>query len=141
MRLSKRDRTVLDTLLPSKVHANLPFGIFDTGFDAFYEEFSRTANYRMRLGFRIAVFAAAWLSPMLVWRLPPITLHNRIIRERALAKMAGSGLYSLRQLITILKVVSCFGYGADTAVRDALGFPLQHDDPRVLTGKKEKILL
>jgi hypothetical protein len=36
----------------------------------------------------------------------------------------------LRQLFVILKTTVGFCYGADRNVRDAIGYPLQHDDPR-----------
>ena len=130
MSLNAQDRAVLTTLLPSGAPRDLPFGIFDAGFEAFHEDFTRTAGLPLRFGFGAALFAAAWLAPLLVGLLPPITWYDRPNRERVLSAMAGSRFYVLRQAMLVLKAVSCFGYGADTAVRDAVGFPMQHDDPR-----------
>lgn len=130
MSLSNRDRVVLDTLLPPMAHPGLPYGLFDAGFDSFYADFQATANLSLRFGFHAALFTAAWVAPLLIAKLPPISLHDRATRERALSALAGSRFYGLRQMVLVLKAVACFCYGADTAVRDAVGFPLQHDDPR-----------
>lgn len=125
MGLSRRDRAVLEALLPSGAAPELPFGLFDAGFDSFYEDFRSTADLRLRLGFRAALWTGAWLAPILIGRLPPITLHERETRERALAAMAGSRWYLVRQMMLVLKAVACFGYGADAKVREAVGFPAQ----------------
>src|SRR5436190_17787404 len=101
--LNSRARTVLDTLLPPYAHPLLSYGIFDTGFDAFYEDFARTANTSLRLGFQLALITAVWISPLLIGYLPPITLYSRETRERALAAMETSRFYFLRQMILILK--------------------------------------
>ena len=131
--LNNRERAVLDTLLPAQADPGLPYGIFDAGFDAFYADFEKTAIPSLKFGFRAALFCAAWVAPLLIGKSPPITLYDRPTRERALAALASSRFYLLRQMILVLKAVACFGYGADQKVRDAVGFPLQHDDPRSLT--------
>jgi len=128
--LSKQSRIVLDTLLPSRAHPTLNYGVFDAGFNEFWAEFERTALPSLRWGLSTAVFAATWIAPLLIHRLPPLTLHDRPTRERALAAMGASRSYILRQLFVVLKTTVCFCYGADPNVRDAIGYPLQHDDPR-----------
>ena len=109
-------------MLPSGAHPALAAGAFDAGFDDFYDEFARTAVMPMRLGFAAAVFAATWIAPLLIRRLPPLTRHARADRERALGALASSGSPLLRQLATVLKAVICLGYGADPAVRRAIGY-------------------
>ena len=128
--LSKQSRIVLDTLLPSGAHPTLKQGVFDTDFEAFWSDFERTALPSLRWGSRAALFAVVWIAPLLIHRLPPLALHDRPTRERALAAMALSRFYILRQLFVVLKQAVCFCYGADPNVRDAIGYPLQHDDPR-----------
>jgi hypothetical protein len=44
--------------------------------------------------------------------------------------MGTSRFYVMRQMLQLLKTIVCFCYGADPNVRDAIGSPLQHDDPR-----------
>ena len=132
--LSRRSRVALDTLIPSQSHPSLRAGIFDAGFDAFYADFEKTALFPMRLGFRAALFTAVWVSPLLIGRVPPLTLYSRDTRERALDAVAKSRFYVIRQMMMLLKAVCMFCYGADAGVRDAVAFPLQFDDPRA---KKE----
>jgi len=103
--LSQQSRIVLDTLLPSGAHPTLKYGVFDAGFNEFWAEFERTALPPLRWGFRAALFAATWIAPLLILRPPPLTLYDRPTRERALAEMALSRFYILRQLFVILKTI------------------------------------
>ena len=128
--LSQRARIVFDTLLPDGAHPTLPYGGLEAGFDAFWSDFERTALPSFRLAVRTALMAATWIAPVLIGRLPPLGLHDRLARERALAAMAHSRLYLLRQMLELLKTTASLSYGADRRVRDALGYPLQPDDPR-----------
>ena len=128
--LSKQSRIVLDTLLPSGVYPDLKYGIFDAGFDEFWSEVERTALPSLRWGFRVALFTAIWIAPLLIRRLPPLSLYDQLTRERTLAAMESSRFYILRQLFVVLKTTVGFCYGADPNVRDATGYPPQHDDPR-----------
>jgi hypothetical protein len=132
--LSKSDRIILDTLLPGGAHPTLHYGLFDTDFEAFWSEFERTTLPSLRWGFRIALLATMWIAPLLILRPPPLTLYDRPARERALAAMEASRFYSLRQIFQVLKTTVSFCYGADRNVRDAIGYPLQHDDPRRKVG-------
>ena len=128
--LSEHSRIILDTLLPSGAHPTLKYGVFDTDFEAFWSDFERTALPSLRLGFGAALFTAIWIAPLLIRRPPPLTLYDRPTRERALTAMESSRVYLLRQTMVLLKTTVCFCYGADRNVRDAIGYPLQHDDPR-----------
>jgi hypothetical protein len=122
--LNRRDHLILETLLPSGAHPELPFGVADTNFDTFWSEFEHTALPSLRRGFRAALWLATWLAPLLIRRLPPLTLYDRPTRERGLAAMERSRLYLLRQMIGLLKRVVSLGYGADGQVRQAIGYPL-----------------
>ena len=126
--LSPRARIVLDTLLPSHAHPLISNGLFDAGFDAFYDDFARSASPALRRGFRFALFTAIWVSPLLIGRIPPLTRYPRETRERALLALDASRFYVLRQMMLILKTVVCLCYGANREVRDAIGYPRQHDE-------------
>jgi hypothetical protein len=128
--LTKRDRIVLDTILPSKAHPTLPLGIFDAGFDEWYQDFQKNAVFPMRIGFWAALFIAVWIAPLLIFRIPPISLYERPTRERILLALYNSRFYGLRQMFLLLKANLSFCYGANMQVRDAIGFPRQHDDAR-----------
>lgn len=121
--LGRHHYVVLDTLLPAGAHPDLPRGLFETGFEAFYAEFERQAVPSLRLGLRFALWVATWVSPLLIGRLPPLARHDRTTRERALEAMGSSRHYLLRQLLLALKTVASLCYGADPLVRDAIGFP------------------
>ena len=128
--MNARQRAALEALLPSGADPNLPLGLFDAGFDAFYAEFQADAATGLRVGFTAALWAAIWLTPLLIGKVPPISRLEPEDRERALEALLSSRIYSLRQLGLVLKAVTSFAYGADPRVRDAIGYPLQFDDPR-----------
>jgi hypothetical protein len=126
--LSQRARVLLDTLLPGEAHSMLKSGVFDTDFDAFWSDVERTALPAWRWGFHWALWVANWIAPVLIYRLPPLTQHDRQTRERALAAMENSRIYLLRQTLVLLKTIVSFGYGADRDVRDTIGYPHNPDD-------------
>ncbi len=119
--LTPSARAVLDSLLPS----GGPLGpsLLEAGFEEFYKDFERNAVPSLRMGFKAALWAAFWISPLLIRRLPPLTRLEPEARELALEAMGRSRLYLLRQMLLLLKAVSCFCYGADGRVREALSFP------------------
>lgn len=129
MPLNPRSRAVLDALLPATSDPTLPLGLFEAGFDDFLADFEKTASPSMRLGFKAALWTAAWAAPALIGKAPPISLYDRPTRERILEAMGRSSLYSMRQMLLLLKAVSSFCYGAHPEVRKAVGFPRQFDEP------------
>lgn len=112
--MNARERAVIGALLP---------GALETGFEDFHARFGREAVLAFRLSFAAALLAASWLAPLLIRRLPPLSRLSRDDREKALAAMAGSRVYLLRQLVLILKIVVCLHYGAQQAPRKAAGYP------------------
>lgn len=118
--LGARDRVVLDALLPSGLDG-LP-GAFEAGFEQYEEGFRADAPAPMRLGWRAALFLAAWLSPLLIRRLPPLDRLPVDEREAALEAMGKSRFYLIRQCFLLLKAVTSFGYGSTKSVRRAVGY-------------------
>jgi hypothetical protein len=125
--LSRRERLILDTLLPSGVHPDLPYGLFDAGFAEFWSDFEQTALPLWPRGFRAALWIAIWVAPLLIRRLPPLSLYGRPTRERALEAMERSRLAPIRQVVGLLKTVVGFSYGADSHVREAIGYPVRRE--------------
>ena len=128
--LRKRQRVVLETLLPTAAHPALPKGLFDTGFETFYADFERNGSWKLRASFRVTLFLTIWVAPLLSGRVPPISLYAAATRERILERFFVSRFFFFRQLALTMKLVVALCYGADREVRDAVGYPMQHDDPR-----------
>lgn len=124
--LTPRARALLDTLLPSD--GELP-GLFEAGFDEWYAHWVRTAPPLMVVGFHAALGVGIWVAPLLAGKLPPITRHDRDTREAILEALGKSRSGLLRQVALLLKVTTTFGYGVNTEVRRAVGYPVQFDDP------------
>lgn len=123
MRLSGNDRAVLGSLLPARAHPVLGLGILDTEIGAFMTDFRKTSPPHLWRAFRLGLFSAAWVAPLLVRRLPPIARLGESDRERALAAMASSGVPELRQLVGVLKTVVGLHYGGLPEVRASIGYP------------------
>lgn len=122
MTLASPGRVVFDTLLPANADARLPQGLFDTGFDAFFAEFTRQAPSLVRTALPLAILSATWVAPVLIAKLPPLGRLSRDDRERALVAMSRSRIGLLRQLVVLLKLVAAMSYGADEGVRQAIGY-------------------
>lgn len=119
--IGPRERVVLDALLPPGGPEGLP-GAFEAGFEDFESGFSKDAPATMRLGWRAALFAAHWVSPLLIGRLPPLGRLSPEEREDALCAMGKSRIYLIRQVFLLLKAVTSFGYGGTKEVRRAVGY-------------------
>lgn len=123
MRLSRNDAAVLDALLPAGANSVLTLGIAGSGFEAFLIEFHRQSPPRLWRAFRLALWTAGWIGPLLVRRMPPIGRLSNIDRAPALAAMEDSPVPELRQLVRVLKTVVSLHYGGLPAVRQAIGYP------------------
>jgi hypothetical protein len=126
--LNRRERLILDTLLPGGADPGLPYGLFDDRSEAFWLEFKRSSAPTWRLGLRLALFVTTWVAPLLILRPPPLTLYSRSTRERALRAMGSSRFYLLRQTLQLLKTIASLCYGADPRVRQAVGYPVLPGD-------------
>jgi len=122
MRLNAVDRAVLEALLPGGASAILPLGVLETGFHEFLEDFAELGAADLQRAFRIALFSAGWIAPVLVGRLPPLSRLSPAERELALMAMDGSQLAVLRQLVRALKTVVGLHYGAVLSVRRTIGY-------------------
>jgi hypothetical protein len=130
--LSNSDRIILDTLLPPSAHPELPEGALDAGFEDFWREYRKNFIPTIRAAFSAALFAANWVSPLLIRKLPPLARYNRQTREAALRAMSNSGINLLRQGVRVMKLMVSFCYGANARVRKAIGYPYLLDSTRKL---------
>jgi hypothetical protein len=121
--LKDGQRAALVALLPGGAHPLLANGVLDTDFEQFLDSFAAVAPAQFWRGFRLGLWAAVWVSPLLVRRLPPLTRLEPTERERALGAMAESSLPELRQLMSVVKTVVAFHYGALPEVRTAVAHP------------------
>jgi hypothetical protein len=125
MRLLRTERALVtrlfDGILPSGVSARLPLGAGEAGVVSFFEDHLGYLPRRTRVGLRAAVDLLGAAS----------LVHPRGVR-RALETLAGSRLYAVRELVTLLKSVVCMGYFSDARVRRELGLDLTLEESRDL---------
>ena len=126
--LGRGEHVVVETLLSAEDTPGLGLGILDTGYEAFREEFRRTAVLPMRLSLWAAFRAAIWVAPLLIGRLPPLGRLAREERIRALTRLTTHPAYLLRQLGMMLKMNVCLTFGADRRVQRFVGYPVQFDE-------------
>jgi hypothetical protein len=113
--LQRNSRLVLDTLLPALAGSR--------DFDQFWADFERTSVPAWRWSFRAAVFAANWIAPLLIHRMPPLARYDRPTREQMLAALGASRSPTMRQMLATLKTLVSLYHGADPVVRAAIGYP------------------
>ena len=120
--LSRPDPVVCAVLLPSDADPRLPAGVLELDSAASSPELLPGARPWIRPGLRLALFSATGVAPPLIGRLPPLGRLSTDDRERALEAMASSRVGILRQLVVLLKLTAAMAYGADTTVRERLGY-------------------
>lgn len=111
---------VMETMYPSGAVEGLP-GAAEVDMLGFYEDYLARAPWLTRVGLRAMFFLLAFTPLFFVG--VPLPLHrlSPAKRQRHLEKWANSGIYWIRELITLLKAVTIMGYCADPRVRRALG--------------------
>ena len=113
---------MVETLVPARAHPQLELGALDAGFEEFLAEFDELGAPPLRFAFRLSLFAGAWIAPLLVRRLPPLSRLPAGDRSAALSAMEVSNVNALRQLMRILKTVVALHYGAVPSVRKTIGY-------------------
>lgn len=118
--MTGRERAVVDALVPPG--GALP-GALESGFEGFEARFRAEAPLTMSLGWRASLFLAAWLSPVLAGRLPPLDSLPEEDRAEVLASLGRSRIYLVRQCFLLLKMVVGLGWASTPGVRG----PLRYD--------------
>jgi hypothetical protein len=123
MRLSSVERRLIrplvDALLPRGANRRLPLGAGDAGVLEFLEQHLDFLPWRTRWGLRAALDLAGAGG----------VVYPGGARA-ALAALAESRLYPLRELVTLLKSVVCMGYFTNAEVRAEVGLDLTLTDAR-----------
>lgn len=109
--LKPRHRAVVDALLPG----------LGPDFDAFLADFNANGPLPMRLAWRAALSVGAWVAPLLIGRLPPISRLSPEDGAAALEALGQSRVYLLRQQLLLLKSLVSLHYGARARTRAELG--------------------
>ncbi|MBI4706238.1 MAG: hypothetical protein HY744_34510 [Deltaproteobacteria bacterium] len=96
--------------------AALP-GLGELDLVPFWTAYERCAPPLLRLGVRVAVWVLS-LAPILVLAVPCLfTQLEPEERDRMLERAARSDWYVLRQMVVTLKLLACFAYFREPAVR------------------------
>lgn len=86
------------------------------------------------VGLRLMVWALCWLPIVFVGRPLPASALSPAIRERYLARWAGSRVYLVREGFFLVKTVALLGWGAHPAVRARFGMPPAAAPPQPFDG-------
>lgn len=119
--------TLFDAIIPAGAHERLALGARDVPHSRLVEELGRYAPGHFLLGLRAAVWLA-YLSP-LIWTLRTFGGLDAPRRVRHLERLAGSGIYMLREVPMLLKMVACLAYGALPEVQTRIGLPPADEPP------------
>lgn len=109
--LTPRHRAVVDALLPG----------LGPDFEAFLADFHANGPLPMRLAWRGALEVGAWVAPLLIGKVGPISRLSPDDAAKALEALARSPVYLLRQQMLLLKSVIALHYGARPEIRAELG--------------------
>ena len=120
---------IFDTILPSGADPRLPMGARDFPLDRFLVDLQQHASRRFLLGLRIAIWLVVWAPILFIRRLrrfPGLATDDRL---KVLQKMAGSRVYFVRELVTLLKMVACLAFCGMPVIQSQVGFDRVHANP------------
>jgi hypothetical protein len=118
---------ILDAILPPRGDPRLPPALAEAPFDRFADDLWDRSPPDARLGIRAAVWAATWLPALR--RLRPLHRLPPAERPIALARLAESRSYAVRELIGLLKVLACLAVGGLPEAQRAMGLPRPDPEP------------
>lgn len=120
---------VFDTILPSGADPRLPMGASDFPLDRLLLDLSERAPRRFMLGLRIALCLVVW-SPVLVIRrlrrFQGLASKDRLL---VIQRLAGSRVYLVRELMTLLKMIACLGFCGMPVIQSQIGNDRVHPTP------------
>ncbi len=112
---------IWDTMLPSGAAAGMPLGASDVPLSLFADDLLEKAPGETRLGVRLATWVVS-LWPIL-WRLKLRTFASLSAEDRlaCLESLERSRIYTLREVVNLLKIMGCMGYCGSPEVQRGLG--------------------
>jgi len=124
---------MMDAIIPPGVENDFPKSASDTGAVKVLEELVRYTPFFTALGLRAAIWFIEILGPLLSGRLRRFSKLDPAGRVQVLAKMYQSKIYFIRQMVLLVKMTACFGWGVDPETRRGIGVT---DPPRFVTRSK-----
>jgi len=125
---------MMDAIIPPGVEKDFPKSASETGAMKIVEEMVRYTPFVTAIGLRAAIWFIELLGPILGagrWR--RFSKLDPTAREAVLGGMYKSRIYFIRQMVLLIKMTACFGWGADPETRRGIGVT---DPPRFVTRSK-----
>jgi len=113
---------MMDTVIPPGIEEKFPQSASETGAVKILDEMVQYTPFITAFGLRAAVWLIEIFGPLLfAGRFRRFSKLDPSSREEVLDKMYKSKIYLIRQLVLLIKMTACFGWGAHPEVRKALG--------------------
>jgi|GEM_PF-2594806 len=113
---------MVDAMIPPGVEEKIPKSASETGATEVLREMIFYTPALTALGLRATIWLIELLGPMIAAR--KFSRFSRLdpsSREKVLDAMYNSKSYFIRQMVLLIKMSSCFAWGADPEVMKALG--------------------
>ena len=113
---------MMDTVIPRGVVDDFAKCASETGAVKMFAEMVRYTPFFTGLSLRAAIWFIEILGPLLAaGKLRRFSRLETAARERVLANMYQSKIYFFRQMVLLVKMTACFGWGADPETRKGIG--------------------
>ena len=124
---------MMDAIIPPGVENDFPKAASETGAVKVMEELVRYTPFFTAFSLRAAIWFIEILGPLLAGRLRRFSRLDPAGRVQVLANMYKSKIYFIRQMVLLIKMTACFGWGADPQIRQGIGVT---DPPRFVARSK-----
>lgn len=113
---------MMDTIIPPGVEDKFPQSASETGAVKILDEMVQYTPFITAFGLRAAIWLIEFFGPLISSGRPRrFSKLEPASREQVLKNMYQSKVYLIRQLVLLIKMTACFGWGASPGVRKALG--------------------
>jgi hypothetical protein len=125
---------MMDTVIPAGVEKDFPKSASQTGAVKILEEMIRYTPFMTGLSLRASVWFIEILGPVFSsGKFSRFSKLEPAAREQVLVNMYKSKIYFVRQMVLLIKMTGCFGWGADRETSRGIGLT---DEPKFVKRSK-----
>jgi len=128
---------MMDTMIPPGVEKRFPKAASETGAVKVLEEMVRYTPFVTAIGLRAGIWFIEIMGPLYAGRLRRFSKLDQAGREQVLNRMYQSKIYFIRQMVLLIKMTACFGWGADPETKRGSASPISQvcEQEQVMIGK------
>jgi len=112
---------MMDAVIPPGVEQSIAKAASETTAVKIMEEMIKYTPFVTGFSLRAAIWFVEILGPIYTGKLRRFSKLEPAAREQVLRDIYKSKIYFVRQMVLLVKMTACFGWGADPEIRKGIG--------------------